>query len=154
MMTSKIYALKYYTKSGDLKPPIYFYMGLLFLARTWAMLIISLTSRETGNKLLAIFYPEQWHFYLGLASGFIAIILFLLSARESSKHPLLSKIWQRGYPFLLLSVLGDLSLQLYYLYLDRFQYSLQASIQLVAVIWLLLLCVNSHHIKASFKRDQ
>jgi len=151
-MSIKIYALKFYTQSGDLKPPTYFYYGLLFLARTWALLIISLASRETGNKLLAMFYPDKLHFYLGLASGLIAIILFLLSGRDHDKHPLICKIWQTGYPFLLLSIFFDLGLQLYYLYLDHFQYSIEASLQLVIVTWLLLLCLRSKHLKASFKR--
>ena len=151
-MSIKIYALKFYTQAGDLKPPTYFYFGLLFLARTWALLIISLASFETGNKLLAIFYPDQMHFYLGLVSGLVAIILFLLSGRDHDKHPIICKIWQKGYPFLVLSILFDLGLQLYYLYLDRFQYSVEASIQLVVILWLLLLCTRSKHLKASFKR--
>ncbi|PKF63828.1 DUF2919 domain-containing protein [Psychromonas sp. psych-6C06] len=150
-MSKKIYAIRFYTQSGDLKPPTYFYYGLLFLARTWALLIISVASRETGNKLLGIFYPDKSHFYLGLASGLIAIILFLLSGRDHDKHPFICKLWQKGYPFLLLSILFDLGLQVYYLYLDKFQYSLEASVQLVLVLWLLLLCTRSNHLKASFK---
>lgn len=150
-MAIKIFPLKFYTQSGDLKPPTYFYFGLLFLARTWALLIISVASRETGNKLLAIFYPDKMHFYFGLASGLIAIILFFLSGRDHDKYPVICKIWQKAYPFLLLSILADLYLQLYYLYLVRFQYSVEASIQLVLAIWLLLLCVRSKHLKASFK---
>lgn len=151
-MTVKIFPLKFYTQSGDLKPPTYFYYGLLFLARTWALLIISLASRETGNKLLAMFYPDQMHFYLGLASGLIAIILFLLAGRDHDKHPLICKVWQRAYPFFLLSICFDLALQLYYLYLDNFQYSIEASIQLVFVLWLLLFCLRGKHLKASFSR--
>lgn len=151
-MSIKIYPLKFYTQSGDLKPPTYFYYGLLFLARTWALLIISLASSETGNKLLTMFYPDRTHFYLGLVSGVIAIVLFILSGRDHDKHPLICKVWQKAYPFLLLGILLDLTLQLYYLYLVKFQYSLEASIQLVCIIWLLLFCVRSKHIKASFKR--
>jgi hypothetical protein len=151
-MPIKIFPLQFYTQSGDLKPPRYFYYGLLFLARTWILLIISLASRETGNKLLAIFYPDKTHFYFGLASGLIAIILFFLAGRDHDKQPFICTIWQKGYPFLLLSVCFDLALQLYYLYIDRFQYSIEASIQLVFVIWLLLFCWRSKHLKASFKR--
>lgn len=152
-MTIKIFPLQFYSQSGDLKPPIIFYYALLFLARTWALLIISTASRETGNKLLAIFYPDKTHFYLGLISGLIAIVLFLISGRDHDKHPVICKVWQKGYPFLLFSVLLDLGLQLYYLYLNRFQYSIEASIQLVLVSWLLLFCLKSKHLKASFKRS-
>lgn len=150
-MSIKIYALKYYTQSGDLKPPIYFYYGLLFLARTWALLIISLTSSDSGKQLLGMFYPNKAHFYFGLVSGLIAIILFFLSGREHHKHPLINKIWQQCYPFLLLNILIDLGLQLYYLSLNNFQYSVEASVQLVMVLWLLLLFLRSKHLKASFK---
>lgn len=151
-MPIKIFPLQFYTQSGDLKPPTYFYYGLLFLARTWALLIISVASRETGNKLLAIFYPDKTHFYFGLTSGLIAIILFLLAGRDHDKHPFICKLWRHAYPFLLLSICFDLALQLYYLYLDQFQYSIEASVQLVLVIWLLLFCVRGKHLKASFKR--
>ncbi len=151
-MAIKIFPLQFYTQSGDRKPPTYFYYGLLFLARTWVLLIISVASRETGNKLLSIFYPDKTHFYLGLASGLIAIILFLLAGRDHDKHPFICKVWQKGYPFLLISICCDLGLQLHYLYLDRFQYSIEASVQLVLVLWLLLFSLRSKHLRASFKR--
>jgi len=151
-MSIKIYALKFYTQSGDLKPPSYFNYALLFLARTWALLVISLASQDTGNKLLPLFYPDKNHFYLGLMSGLIAIILFFLSGKDHDKHPFICKIWQQGYPFLIMSICFDLGLQVYYLSLDRFQYSLEASIQLVVILWILLLCLRSQHLKASFKR--
>ena len=150
-MPIKLFPLKFYTHAGDLKPPTYFNYGLIFLARTWALLIISLTSQETGNKLLTLFYPDKMHFYLGLASGFIAICLFFLSGRDHDKHPFIAKIWQKGYPYLIFAIVVDLGLQLYYLYLDKFQYSFEASVQLVVIIWLLLLCTRSKHLKASFK---
>ncbi|WP_413702348.1 DUF2919 domain-containing protein [Psychromonas sp. KJ10-10] len=121
---------------------------------TWVLLIISLASRETGNQLLALFYPDKSHFYFGLASGLIAIILFFLAGRDHDKHPLICKLWQKGYSLLLISVLFDLALQLYYLYLDRFQYTLEASVQLVLILWILLFCIKSRHLKASFIRHR
>ena len=150
-MPIKLFPLKFYTHSGDLKPPTYFNYGLLFLARTWALLVISVASRETGNKLLAIFYPDKMHFYFGLASGVIALALFFLSGSDHHKHAFMGKLWKKGYPFLIFGILFDLGLQLYYLYVDKFQYSLEASIQLVVVIWFLLLCTRSKHLKTSFK---
>ena len=151
-MNIKIYPLHNYTQSGDLKPPLFFYFTLLFLARTWALLIISVASRHTGHKILAMFYPDKTHFYLGLISGFIALLLFLLSGRDHGKHYWLSKLWQIGYSFLLLSIMADFALQLYYLSINHFQYSVGASLQLVIIIWLLLYSVRSKHLKASFIR--
>ena len=150
----KIFPLQHYTQSGDLKPPIYFYFSLLFLARTWALLLISIASRGTGGNILGIFYPERTYFYLGLISGFIALLLFILSGRDHDKHPLLSKLWQMGYPFLLLSITADFSLQLYSLSIHHFQYSLSASLQLVIIIWIFLYSLRSTHLKTSFIRQK
>jgi len=146
--------LQYYTQSGNLKPPIYFYLSLLFLARTWALLVISIVSRNTGANILTFFYPDRTYFYLGLISGFIALLLFMLSGRDHDKHILLSKLWQIGYPFLLLSVAADFFLQIYYLSVHHFQYSLSASLQLVIIIWILLYSLRSTHLKMSFIREK
>ncbi|MCG6200590.1 DUF2919 domain-containing protein [Psychromonas antarctica] len=125
---------------------------MLFLARTWVLLVISVVSRNTGDSLLALFYPVTGYFYLGLISGFIALPLFILSGRDHDKHRRLSRLWQLGYPFLLLSIISDFTLQIYYLSIDHFQYSPFASIQLVAIIWIFLYAIRSKHLKASFIR--
>ena len=147
---AKIYPLKYYTQTGYLKPPTFFYVGLLFLARTWIVLILSLASRETGEKILTLLLPDRHYFYWGLASGVVSIILLLLSGRDHEKHPFIHVIWKSGYLFLLVSIFFDLCLQLHYLYLDKFQYSITASLQLVFVSWLLLYCIKSKHLKQCF----
>ena len=148
----QLYPLQHYTESGNLKPPIYFYLAILFLTRTWGLLAISIISRETGHKLLAIFYPDKIHFYLGLISGLLAVLLFLLSGRDHDKYRVISKLWQCGYPVLLLSLLGDFSLQIYYLTQLHYQYSFSASLQLVMIIWFILYSLQSKHLKACFKR--
>ena len=124
----------------------------MFLARTWCLLIVSVVLRDSGNQLLALFYPQKLHFYLGLGSGLIALILFFLAGREHDKHVFLSKLWQFGYPVLLINIFIDLSLQIFYLQIIHFQYSFTASVQLVAGIWALLYCLRSDHLKDSFKR--
>ncbi len=148
----KLYPLNYYSESGNLNPPRYFYLSLLFLARTWILLIISVVSRSTGDKLLGIFYPDKFHFYAGLASGFIALLLFFLAGRDHDKQPFICKCWQKGYLFLLLGVIADLVLQLYYLQLNHFQYSVSASIQIVVIGWILIFTLTSKHLKDAFKR--
>lgn len=151
-MTIQIYPIHCYTQSGNLKPPVYFYLALLFLARTWVLLVISLVSRNTGDRILTLFYPDKIHFYFGLSSGFAALLLFFLSGRDHDKQLLISKLWQGSYPLLLLSMLADCALQLYYLAINQYQYSLPASLQLVLIIWLLLYGARSRHLKASFVR--
>jgi len=152
-MKIRLYPLDCYSPSGNLKPPRFFYLVLLFLARTWALLIISVILRDSGTQLLPLFYPDKIHFYLGLASGSIALLLFFLCGRDHDKHQGLSKLWQSSYPLLLLGVVSDLALQLYFLLDKHFQYSFVASIQLVFTIWILLYCLRSKHLKDCFKRS-
>jgi len=152
-MKIRLYPLDCYSPSGNLKPPIFFYLLLLFLARTWALLIISVILRDSGNQLLHLFYPNKIHFYLGLASGSSALLLFFLCGRDHDKHQCLSKLWQSSYPLLLLGVVSDLALQLYFLLDKHFQYSFVASVQLVFAIWVLLYCISSKHLKDCFKRS-
>lgn len=144
--------MHHYNDAGDLKPPPLFYLCLLFLSRTWGLLLLSVASPETGNKMLSFFYPDNNHFYLGLASGFIALVLFFLSGRKFENSPLVSILWKNGLYFILLSIIFDLTLQLYYLSEKQFSYSLSASIQLVFILWSLLYALRSRHLKMSFKR--
>jgi len=112
-----------------------------------------MASRGTGDKILALFYPERSYFYLGLLSGLIALLLFILSGRDHDKYPLLCRLWKQSYPILLLAITADLLMQIYSLYMRHFQYSLSASVQLVIIIWILLYSLRSSHLQASFIRQ-
>lgn len=153
VMNIHIFPLHCYTESGNLKPPLFFYLSLLFLARTWVLLIISQVSRDTGGGMLTLFYPIQRYFYLGLISGFIALLLFFLSGRDHDKQRILSKLWQKGFLFLLTGIITDFALQLYYLSINHFHYSIPGSLQLVIIIWIFLYSIRSRHLKACFIRE-
>ncbi|MFQ3176839.1 MAG: hypothetical protein ACJAYB_003369 [Psychromonas sp.] len=150
-MKIRLYPLDCYSHSGDLKPPRFFYLVLLFLARTWAVLIISVLLRDADNPLLRLFYPSKIHFYLGLGPGCIALLLFFLCGRHHDKDRCLSILWRNSHPLLLFAIVNDLALQLYYLSAQHFQYSVSASIQLVFAIWMLLYCLRSEQLKDCFR---
>lgn len=151
-MKHRLYALKYYTESGDLKsPPVLFYL-LVFLSRTWIFLILSLASSQTGNDILTLFYPDKAHFYSGLLVGLIPLIVFIVSGRRHAQDGWALKYWPYCFYLLLFSIIGDLSLQLYYLYLDNFQYSISASLQLVIILWSCLYITKSKHLIDSFQK--
>lgn len=155
MTKINLFSLHHYTDEGCLKPPLLFYIALLFLSRTWVLLLLSVASSETGNKMLNFFYPDKNHFYFGLISGFIALLLFFIMGRcfskKSDKSPFFCLVWKKGAVFLLFSILSDLALQLYYLSEKQFQYSLSTSLQLVFIIWCLLYLQRSKHLRMSFK---
>ncbi|MGJ8582341.1 MAG: DUF2919 domain-containing protein [Psychromonas sp.] len=149
-MKTRLYALQHYTEAGDLKSPPIFLCLLLFLSRTWILLIISLASQQTGDKLLLLFYPEKIHFYSGLLVGLLPIIVFFISGRRHAQKSWAIKSWAVCYYFVVVSLLADFILQLYYLNLEHFKYSLSASIQLVVVCWACIYVFKSKHLKDSF----
>jgi len=152
-MKQRLYALKNYTESGDLKAPSLFFYILLFLSRTWMLLLISIVSQQTGQKLLFLFYPEKIHFYYGLALGALPLIVFLISGRRFVKDGWAMRYWPMCFYLILISVLGDLILQLYYLYLTHFSYSVTSSIQLVITMWSLMFILKSQQLKDVFKAN-
>jgi len=150
-MKRRLYALQHYTEAGDLKaPPILLYI-LLFLSRTWLVLLISVVSQQTGNTLLQLFYPDKVHFYLGLIVGLLTLIVFLVSGRRHAQDNWALKCWPFCFYLIVASTFSDLSLQLYYLYLDHFRYSIAASIQLVVVLWSFIYILKSKQLRDCFK---
>ncbi|TEW55192.1 DUF2919 domain-containing protein [Psychromonas sp. RZ22] len=151
-MKRRLYALQHYTESGDLKAPAVLLYILLFLSRTWMLLIVSLASHQTGNKLLHIFYPDKAHFYLGLALGILPLIVFLISGRRHAQDSWAIKCWPFCFYLIVISVIGDLAFQLFYLSLEHFRYSVTASLQLVFGVWSCIYILKSKQLRDCFKQ--
>ncbi|QMI06032.1 DUF2919 domain-containing protein [Citrobacter sp. RHB25-C09] len=71
-----------YDAHGHLRLPLLFWLVLLLQARTWVLFVIAGSSREQGNTLLNLFYPDHDNFWLGLIPGVPAVLAFLLSGRR------------------------------------------------------------------------
>uniref|UniRef100_A4Y801 DUF2919 domain-containing protein n=1 Tax=Shewanella putrefaciens (strain CN-32 / ATCC BAA-453) TaxID=319224 RepID=A4Y801_SHEPC len=72
---------------GHIKPPIFLYAILAFLARGWCIFIASLTQANDRTELVRIFYPEKSDFLLALATGFGAVLLYILVLCERRRSP-------------------------------------------------------------------
>ncbi|GAA0511885.1 DUF2919 domain-containing protein [Tatumella terrea] len=70
-----------------------FWLVLILQARTWIVLVFAGASRQQGNALLTLFYPDQQGFYPGLAFGLVAAVAFLLSGRRQ-QFPRLWAAWR------------------------------------------------------------
>jgi len=152
-MKQRLYALKNYTESGDLSPPPILLYVLLFLLRTWVILVCSVLSHETGNQIMRMFYPDKTHFYLGLALGIVPLIVFFISGRRHAQKKWAYRLWPYCLYLIIIGIAGDLVAQLYYLSLEHFQYSVAASIQLVIIAWSCLFILKSQQLKDSFKQN-
>ena len=65
-----------------MRMPILFWCVLLLQARTWVLFVLAGASRDQGNTLLNLFYPDHDNFWLGLLPGVPAVLAFLLSGRR------------------------------------------------------------------------
>lgn len=109
--------------NGHIKPPIYLYFILIFLARGWCIFIASLTQASDRAALVALFYPQKADFMMALAAGAGALLLygFIIAERKRSPawvRPLFNQF--RWVLLLLLLVDGGLlierSINSHYLY--------------------------------------
>jgi len=67
---------------GRLRLPFLFWCLLPLQARTWVLFLIAGASRDQGDALLNLFYPDHSLFWIGLLPGVPAVFAFLLSGRR------------------------------------------------------------------------
>lgn len=79
-----------YDAKGQLRLPLSFWAILALQARTWILFVMAGASREQGSQLLALFYPDNHAFWLGLGFGIPAAIGLLLTGYRQR----LPRVWQ------------------------------------------------------------
>ncbi|HAU5562817.1 DUF2919 domain-containing protein [Pantoea sp. BL1] len=125
-----------YDAKGQLRLPFLFWLILLLQARTWLLLVMAGASRQQGNDLLALFYPDRQSFWIGLALGIPAAAGLLLTGYRQ-RWP---RLWQSGRQVLSVSLLISLLSQGYGLIQGAFPDApwplLLTLFDLLALIWL------------------
>ena len=105
--------LKYYDDAGRVKPGISLYFCIVLLSRSLLILIGSVSVRDNGDQLLALFYPDKQYLYISIGIAFPAFVaLFLLGFREKIWHAKNYWIFSCIKPLLIFSVLADLGLHI------------------------------------------
>lgn len=105
--------LKYYDDAGRVKPLLWFNLCLLFLARSYFVFVISAANMNDSGKLLGLFYPDKYDFYLGLLLGLPAVFCWAVASYRK-------QLWQKKYltlfywlkPLLLLTLIADFAMHL------------------------------------------
>ena len=59
-----------------------FWCVLLLQARTWVLFIMAGASRQQGDAILNLFYPDHDNFWLGLLPGIPAVLAFIVSGQR------------------------------------------------------------------------
>lgn len=75
---------------GRLRLPLLFWCVLLLQARTWVLFLMAGASRQQGDAILNLFYPDHERFWLGLLPGVPAVLAFLLSGYRQR----LPRLWR------------------------------------------------------------
>ncbi len=63
-----------YDQHGALRLPLGFWAVLILQARTWLLFVMAGVSREQGESLLALFYPDTQRFWYGMLLGLPAAL--------------------------------------------------------------------------------
>lgn len=90
-----------YDAQGRLRLPFLFWCLLLLQARTWVLFLMAGASRDQGDALLNLFYPDHSLFWIGLLPGVPAVLAFLLSGRRHV-YP---RAWRLLHPVLVVAQL-------------------------------------------------
>ena len=109
-----------YNSHDMLRLPLWFWGILILQARTWLLFVMAGASRDQGNTLLGLFYPDRQSFWLGIVLGLPAALCFLLSGR---RH-LWPKGWRLAYGVMLLGLCLTLVLQVFNVWQNTDQPSL------------------------------
>lgn len=90
-----------FDSQGRLRLPFLFWCLLLLQARTWVLFLMAGASRDQGDALLNLFYPDHSLFWIGLLPGVPAVLAFFISGRRQNSP----RIWRLLRPVLILSQL-------------------------------------------------
>lgn len=108
---------------GHIKPPIYLYLMLVFIARGWCIFIASLTQASDRAGLVTLFYPHKADFIMALIAGVGALLLYAFIIAERKRSPAWVRPLFNQFKWLLLLLLlldgillVERSINSYYLY--------------------------------------
>ena len=105
MKPSPVFSPDDYDSHGVLRLPLWFWGVLILQARTWLLFVMAGASRQQGESMLALFYPDTRSFWYGMALGLPAALAFLLSGRRA-QWPRLWRAWRWVLLLSLLAALG------------------------------------------------
>lgn len=102
-------ALSHFDNNGRIKPHWAFWVSVLFLLRSYAVLVAALSFRQDSSALLSVFYPQQAALYQSLLSGIpVLVAIGCVSFREALAKRALSWPFKCIIPLLVLGLVGDM----------------------------------------------
>ncbi len=145
------YSIEEYDSDGFLKAPKLLWVGWLFLAKAWIIFIVAGASRDMGAKLLEIIYPVHAALYLGLIMGFPVLVLIWLLGLRKPDRKRICRVVSYGKITTILTILTQMGLVIYQIYLDNIQFGWANAVTLLGLIWLMIYISRSKRVKDCFR---
>lgn len=145
------YSIEDYDGEGFLKAPKWLWLGWLFLAKAWIVFIVAGASRDVGSRLLEIIYPVHSTLYIGLAVGLPAIVLLWSIGLRKPQRKWLCLLLSYGKWITLCTILVQILLAGYQVYLENSRFSWANGITLLGLTWFLIYVVKSKRVRDCFR---
>lgn len=144
------YSFEHYDTHGYLKASLWLWLGWLFLARAWVVLVLAGVSREHGPTILSLIYPDTQMLYVGLVAGLPSMILmWLIHLRHIKRwYVWLWVAWGRTLTLLTLVIQGGQTL--YHIYLQHGVFQWANALTLLILLWFFLYLARSQRVKDCF----
>ena len=141
------YPLNCYDEAGRMKPPLLVYILLLFVCRGLLVLIVSLSFTQDSERLLRIFYPLPYHFYLSLLPILPALVSFYFVSKRTILWKKERYAWFKCLPLSLYCALTiDVVMQLYMLQETNFAFSMAHGVSLLVGLFGIAYIKNSSYL--------
>ncbi|WP_298774101.1 DUF2919 domain-containing protein [uncultured Shewanella sp.] len=136
--------IRWLDEKGQVKPPIYLYGMLIFLARAWCIWIVSLTQASDRAGLVSLLYPHKADFIMSLMAGLGAVLVYIFIIAERKRSPEWLRIPFGQIKWLLLGLLLlDGGLLISRVINSHFLYSWSMGLDALLLFWSTLYLVKS-----------
>lgn len=147
-MSKLLLPLQNYDEAGRIKPPRFFWLCALLLAKSYFIFVLSLSNFRDADALLTVFYPRPSELYIGLGIGFSAVLAIgIVAYREKwwgSKWLFLGRCIK---PLLLIAVSVDIAHQMQLLFEQHWLFSWAIAFSILTDMILLYWTLKSRHLR-------
>ncbi|QIR14234.1 DUF2919 domain-containing protein [Shewanella aestuarii] len=137
---------------GHIKPPLFLYVILVFLARGWCIFIASLTQFNDRAALVKLFYPHKNDFILALVAGLGAVLLYgIIIAERKRQWGWAIPIFKRSKILLWLLLAVDGAILIQRLLHDGFYFKISYALDALFLFWTAIYVLKSKQLHYYFK---
>jgi len=142
-----------YDKHGALKVPFTFYIGLVFLLRSFVVWVVALSYRQDSGGLLSLFYPSKSEFTMALIIALPSLIVAVVaSLRRVGMGWFIQGLWRNVRGFMALAATVQLGYAVYlgHLSLHNLEHVLVTYpiiIEMIGLVGVLFYCALNRRFK-------